>query len=308
MPTVDLRTVAVRGAAPTTRPAPVPALEAAPRRIGLTLFELQHAAGLAGDAPLPFEIAAPSKSEGIQNRLGQSPATTEDQAYRATLASLHDPLSSLQRRGLVQEGDLDAGLAGAIGLLAAPGIALDVDVRMAGIQAKTWYRQDGHAVASLATIDGLVFEVGWFGAEAWPTELARVGALSEEVVLGTSVVPAYLDLPYELADAAAEASRAGRGDLLPVLAARHHGEVLGPDGPLPEDAVARVLNALSSEAQGRLRALVADVSGGQTDTAGVVAWSLLADGWRALRPHTVADVRRLEIQAVAAEDLAGLVA
>lgn len=307
MPTIDLTTVAVRGTPPPT-PPPVGAIDAAPRRIGLTLPELQHAAGLAGGAPLPFEVAEPAAADGMQSRLGQSPATTDDRAYRATLASMHDPAESLARRGLLTDTGLDPGLAGAIGLLAAPRIALDVDVRMAGVQAKVWQRQDGHAVASLATVDGIVFEVGWFGADAWPTELARVGAFSEEVPLSESAVPPYVDLPYELVDAAAEAGRMGRGDLLPLLAGRHTGTVIDADGALPDDAVARLLNALSSEAHGRLRALVADVSGGQVETAGVVAWSLLADGWRALRPHTDDGVRRLEIRAVAPDDLAALVA
>lgn len=307
MPTIDLTTVAVRGTPPPA-PTPVHAIDAAPRRVGLTLPELQQAADLAGGAPLPFEVTAPAAADGMQSRLGRSPATTDDQAYRATLASMHDPAESLERRGLLADGSLDAGVAGALGLLASPRIALDVDVRMAGVQAKVWHRQDGHAVASLATVDGTVFELGWFGADAWPTELARVGALSEEVSLGESAVPSYVDLPYELVDAAAEAGRMGRGDLLSVLAGRHTGTVIGTDGTLPDDAVARLLNALSSEAQGRLRALVADVSGGRVETAGVVAWSLLADGWRALRPHTVSGVRRLEIRAVAPDDLAALVA
>lgn len=300
MPTIDLTAVPAR--------PPRHALDAAPRRIGLTLTELQHAASLAGGAPLPFEVAAPTAVDTIQSRLGQSPAATDDQAYRTAVAALHDPADALTRRGLLTDGALDAGLAGAIGLLAAPRTALDVDLRMAGVQAKVWQRQDGPAVASLATVDGIVFELGWFATDAWPGELARVAAISEDVALGTSTVPSYVDLPFELADAAAEATRVGRGDLLPVLAARHCGAVLGPDGVLPDDAVARLLTALASEAQGRLRALVADVSGAEVDTVGVVSWSLLADGWRALRPHQQDGVPRLEIRAVEPADLAAVVA
>ncbi|MEV5000045.1 hypothetical protein [Nocardioides sp. LML1-1-1.1] len=300
MPTIDLTHVAVR--------EPRHALDAAPRRLGLTLTELQHAASLAGGAPLPFEVAAPAAVDTIQSRLGQSPAATDDQAYRAAVASLHDPADALERRGLLTDGVLDPGLAGAIGLLAAPRTALDVDLRMAGVQAKVWQRQDDAAVASLATVDGIVFEIGWFATDAWAGELARVAAISEDVTLGTSTVPSYADLPFELADAAAEATRVGRGDLLPVLAARHGGAVLGPDGVLPDDAVARLLTALASEAQGRLRALVADVSGTEVDTVGVVSWTLLADGWRALRPHQQDGVPRLEIRAVEPADLAAVVA
>lgn len=299
MPTIDLTTVAVRDEV-----RPRHALDAAPRRIGLTLAELEHAAHLAGDAPLPFEVAPPTEADAMQSRLGTSPATTDDQSYRSVVGALHDGADALTRRGLLVDGVLDAGLAGAIGLLASPRTALDIDLRMAGVQAKVWHRQDAAAVASLATVDGIVFELGWFATDAWPGELARVAAIGEDVELGASAVPAYVDLPFELADAAAEATRLGRGDLLPVLARRHAGAVLGPDGALADDAVARVLNALPSEAQGRLRALVADVSGATVDTAGVVSWTLLADGWRALRPHRVDGVPRLEVRAVAPDDLA----
>ena len=298
MPTIDLTTVAT-----LSDDRPAQPLDAAPRRIGVTLRELQHAAALAGDAPLPFDVAEPAAADAMQSRLGSSPTTTDDQAYRTVVAALHDPADSLTRRGLLTDGALDAGLAGAIGLLAAPRTAVDIDLRMAGVQAKVWHRQDRSAVASLATVDGIVFELGWFGIDAWAAELARVAAVSEDVELATSSVPSYVDLPFELADAAAEATRVGRGDLLPVLAGRHSGSVLGPDGVLADDAVARLLTALAGEAQGRLRALVADVSHDAVDTVGVVSWTLLADGWRALRPHQLDGVPRLEVRSVEPADL-----
>lgn len=307
MPTIDLTSV------PPTAPATPPAgdggaLAAAPRRIGLTLAELHHAAHLAGDAPLPFEVAAPPTADAMQARLGQSPATLDDEAFRAAVAALHDPADALERRGLIVDGALDAGLAGAIGLLASPRFALDVDVAMGGVQAKVWHRQGGSAVASLATVDGIVFELGWFGTDAWAAELARVAAISEEVVPGASDVPSYVDLPFELADAAAEASGSGRGDLLPVLVSRHSGAVRGAHGALDDASVAGVLAALAGEARGRLRALVADVSGDAVDTVGVVSWTLMADGWRALRPHHADGGLRLELRSVAPDELAAVVA
>ena len=164
MPTIDLTTLT---AVPQSTGDSVPqedagAIDAAPRRIGLTLRELQYAAHLAGDAPLPFDVAQPQQVDAMQARLGQSPAALEDQAYRAVIDGLHDPEDALARRGLVSDGVLDAGVAGAIGLLAAPRLALDIEVAMAGIQAKIWHRQVGPAVASLATVDGIVFELAWF--------------------------------------------------------------------------------------------------------------------------------------------------
>lgn len=307
MPTIDLTRVGSREPAPAA-PVPLRPIHEAPRRIGLTLPELQYAARLAGDAPLPFDVAPPAAADTMQSRLGQSPATTDDQAYRTVVASLHDPDESLTRRGLVADGVLDVGVAGAVGLLAAPHLALDVDVRVGNVQAKVWHRQSGPAVASLSTVDGIVFELAWFGTDTWAAELTRVAVPSEEIVLEASAVPSYLDLPLELADAAAEAIRLGRGDLVPVLVSRHSGAVRGPDGALGDDTVARLLGALSSEAQGRLRTLVANVSGPEVDTVGVVSWTLLADGWRALRPHHEDGVLRLEIRAVEPMDLAAVVA
>ena len=175
MPTIDL--ASVPAAEPVPRHATAGdggALAAAPRRIGLTLAELQHAARLAGDAPLPFEVAAPPTADAMQARLGQSPASLDDEAFRTAVRALHDPADSLERRGLTVDGVLEPGLAGAIGLLASPRFALDVDLTMGGVQAKVWHRQGGSAVASLATVDAIVFELGWFGTDAWAAELARV--------------------------------------------------------------------------------------------------------------------------------------
>lgn len=302
MPTIDLTP------APPVVTTP---LEAAPRRAGLTLPELGLVAELAGGAPLPFEVAPPAEAGGLESRLGQSRATSADQAYRSVVAGLPDPTTSLTRRGLVTDGVLDEAIAGAVGLLATPALALDVDVACGDVQAKAWYRQSGGAVASLATVDGIVFELAWFGTDAWPAELARVAAISEEVTLQESAVPSYVDLPFELADAAAEAVRTGRGDLVPVLAARHSGAVRGADGrPLPDDRTGQVLTALTGEARGRLRAMVADVSDAQAAPAavGVVSWTLLADGWHALRPHRGPDGLRVEVTRVEPDALAVVLA
>lgn len=299
MPTIDLT---------TAPPPPRHALDGAPRRVGLTLRELQRAAELAGGAPLPFDVAPPSEADAMESRLGASPATTEDQVYRQAVAALPDPTDSLTRRGLVVDGDLDAGLAGAVGLLATPATAVDLDVAAAGVQGKAWHRSAAGAVAALATVDGIVFELAWFGADRWPDELARVAAVPEEVALRESAVPSYVDLPYELADAAAEAMRSGRADLLPVVVARHPGGVAGPSGALSDAETAAVLTALSAEAHGRLRGLVADVSGTALSVVGVASWTLVADGWRALRPHRVDGEQRVEIRAVGPADLAGSLA
>jgi hypothetical protein len=160
-------------------------------------------------------------------------------------------------------------------------------------------------VATLSTVDGVVFELAWFNTTQWPGELGRVAVLPEDLLVRASSVPPFVDVPFELADAAAEAARSGRSDLVPVLAAQHAGDVLdGAGRPLSELDVNAVLRAFSLESQGRLRALVADVSVDDTTVVGVVSWSLLADGWYALRPRNVDGRHRVHVTRVHPSDLA----
>ena len=186
MPTIDLS---------TPPPPPDGTLDALPRRVALTLHELRLVADRAGGAPLPFEVHSPGETPAIEDRLGQSPGTTQHQAYVDVLDSLHDPETSLSRRGLITDGAVDDGLLGAVGLLATPTLAVDIDIVAGAVQAKAWHRQAGGAVATLATVDGIVFELAWFPTAQWSTELGRVGALPEEVALGASEVPPRWSCP-----------------------------------------------------------------------------------------------------------------
>ena len=298
MPTIDL-------GAP--RPGPRDLLDGLPRRVTLTLPELRHVAVAAGDAPLPFDLVAqPSRDgSGLADRLGGATAAADDEAYAATLARLADPQETLTRRGLLTGTTVDQGLLGAVGLLATPRFALDLDVVAGGAQARSWHRQSGEAVAALSTADGLVFELAWFPTWAWRDELSRAAVIPEDLPLSASRVPGYVDLPHELADTGIEAVRSHRSDLLPVLAAQHRGRITDETGDVLTDLeVGTLLTALAGEPQGRLRAMVADVSGADATTVGVVAWTLVGDGWRALRPHTVDERLHLEVRRVIPEDLA----
>ncbi|WP_370240642.1 hypothetical protein [Aeromicrobium sp.] len=291
------------------------AVRSAPRRLGLSLRELQEAALRAGRAPLPFDLDgdldAAAAAGGISERLGASPGEDDARAFRSAAARLADPVDTLERRGLLDAGHLEPGLAGALGVLATADLAVDIAVHLPGLQARAWHRRRGEAVACLATLDGLVFELAWLPVDRWAGELARVAALSPDLALRPSGVPALVDLPRELADAGAEAVRAGRSDLLPVLAQRWAGRVLGASSgeaatvPLGEAEVVRVLAALGSEARGRLRALTARTTpAAAVDRIGVVAWTLLADGWHALRAHRRRGEERVELTAVGPDDLA----
>ena len=308
MPTIDLGAV-------TSPTSPTETWADLPRRVGLTLPELRLLAETI-TAPLPFDLlAATSASDGggLSARLGLGAGATQDQAYAEVLARLGDPADSLQRRGLLApesvfensapndaepalpssrtRSEVDPGIAGALGVLASPSLALDLDVAVDGQRAHAWHRYRDGAVATLATGDGLVFELAWFAATAWPEELARVAALPEETRLRSSLVPTALRVPWHVADAAAEAVRSGRPELVPVIAG--------------DATTGTVLTALAGEAHGRLRALVSTVAE-EPHPVGVAAWTLLADGWHALRAHRSTDETDdlVEIVRVDAGDLA----
>ena len=293
-------------------PAPTPhdLLDGLPRRVALTLPELRLVAQRANGAPLPFDLQAAETPDGeLDDRLGRGRGSVDQVAYAEALDRLHDPAASLVRRGLLvggpDDGAVEQGVLGAVGLLATPTVAVDLDVAAGPVQVKSWHRQSGGAVAALSTQDGLVFELAWFPTWAWAAELARAAVVPEDLPLRHSVVPDLLDLPHDLADAAVEAARTHRTDLVPVLVEQHPAPADDGSGRelTPADVVA-ALTGLATEARGRLRALVADVSGDETTTVGVLAWTLVADGWRALRARHD-DGLRLEIARVIPEDLAG---
>lgn len=295
MPTIDLT---------TPPPAPAGTLEGLPRRLALTLPELRLLAEKAGNAPLPFDLAQPGGDNPLESRLGQSRLAADDEAYLAAVGSLHDAAGSLTRRGLLVDDTADAGVVGALGLLATPATAVDIDLVVDQLRARAWHRRRDNAVATLATADGLVFELAWFEAGQWPGELGRVASPPEDLELSDSALPVLADLPYELLDACAEALRSGRTDLLGTIVAHHSGATTDADGsPLDDATVAGVVSGLVAETHGRLRALVADIDAGGT-VVGVVSWVLLADGWCQLRPHQEGETHRVEVRRVAPTDLA----
>jgi hypothetical protein len=294
-----------------TPPAPAASvLDGLPRRLPLTLPELRLAAERSGGAPLPFEMAAPTTTSPLEDRLGESRGSAEEAAYSAALDALHEPAGSLERRQLLVDGRLEPGLAGAIGLLATPDVAVDIDVVVEGVHVKSWQRQSDLGVATLSTADGIVFELAWLPADQWADELGRVAMLPADLHMTASGVPAWVDLPFELLNAAGEALHSGRGDLVSVLADHHSGTVVEDGRPVADADVAGLLQTLSRETRGRLRALVAHVGDGPPSVVGVVSWLLLADGWHALETHTGGDtaVPLVRLRAVGPSDLAGALA
>ena len=296
MPTIDLT------AAPPPRTERV--LDGIPRRLALTLHELRVVAQHAGDAPLPFDVTVVAGPNALDARLGTSSGSAEEAAYAEALASLHEPVESLRRRGLLDGDVVEPGLLGAVGLLAVPELALEIDIATSASHVKAWHREAAGAVATLATVDGVVFELAWFAADRWAGELARVAVVPEEVSLRDSAVPAAFSMPYSLADSVGEALRSHRSDLVQVLVDQADGSVDDGKGePMDGTAAGAAVAALHSEAQGRLRVLAARIEDEGSTAVGVVSWTLLADGWHALLPHHDVADPRLEVRRVTPQDL-----
>jgi hypothetical protein len=97
---------------------------------------------------------------------------------------------------------------------------------------------------------------------------------------------------------------------VPVLADHHSGAVVEGGRPVADADVAGLLQTLSRETRGRLRALVAHVGDSAPNVVGVVSWLLLSDGWHALETQSGggSDTPLVRVRAVEASDLAGALA
>ena len=172
------------------RPTPVDLLDGLPRRVCPDPARAALVAERAGGAPLPFDLAAPRAGSPLEGRLGETRGPPTTRRTPPPWPRCTTPGASLSRRGLMvgepDHGVVDEGLVGAVGLLATPDVALDLDVAVGMVHARAWHRQAGEAVAALSTVDGIVFELAWFPTSAWADELARVAVVPEDVVLRES--------------------------------------------------------------------------------------------------------------------------
>lgn len=279
-------------------PAPDPAARL-PRRVRLSRQAVEHLAELTR-TPLPWPgPPAPSPTAAA---LGPAAAPAPDEPG--------DAVAELRAaRLLTALGDVHPEVAGAMSVLGAPEVLLDLDLSVrrsdavAGYaQLHAWHRLRGGRVTTLATAGGPL-ELGWLRAELWQVELARAVTVTRPRTTARSPEP-VLDLPHELLLGAGEALRLHREDVLGELVARHAGSVLTEDPrrdggtgrtdsggrPLGRAATEEQLRLLHTSVLGRMRTLVAGVGTDGARRAGWVSWLLLPDGWRALEPH----VRDLE--------------
>jgi hypothetical protein len=295
--------------------APAPAADTRPRRLPVTLAELDALAELLEHLPLPVRAAAPVGGR-LQDRM-EGGARVPDATEPA------DVRNSLRDKGLTvgstddQPDDVPPAVRASLAALAlgTPRIELRAVVDRGGtpVPLTAWFGVLGPVATGLGTVDGRTFELSFFGVEHLRAELVR--ALPAPV--GGEPAPRLpaggLRLPWEALTAATEAGERGRGELVQRLAQRVAAE--RPDLGLGAADVVRALGEVRAALRGRLRATVtggrppAEGTGAaETPGVGVLSWLLLGDRWHALAPVREPGRRDVLLRPVAAEDLPAQVA
>lgn len=277
-----------------------------PRRVVLDLAELVACARLAGDVPLPLTLD-PEVSR-LSERLSGGEFAVATAALEAALARADDDgpdgaVAALAARGLVREGEVDAGLAQALRVVAGGAGLVQVDLshlRPSGaVSLRSWLGLKGRLVAQLSTSGGADFEVAWFDLALWHSQVTRAITL-EEPSVDSVRIPDWVSLPTELLVGARKAMSEQRPDLVAGLVEAHAGEVLVADTStahvrpvaLPVDRAIGLVTTLVSGSVGRLRALTR--RRGPEGGGSVLSWVLFDDDWHELSsgPGVAAVFRR----------------
>lgn len=296
------------------------AAPALPRRLVLGLDELLALARLSGDLRLPLHLGTPggagAATDRVAARLSGGTAAPEQEAAAmlaraAASAADEGPEGAptrLTEAGLLSGGSPPAELRGALEVLAHPEVLVTLDLAVAQhgreVPLRAWFAVAGGAVVQLATVDGLRYELGWFGARDWGAALARTVHVDALLAAPPDdhVLPVAWSLPHELLLAGAAAARDRRDDLLDELLRMHAGLVRDEHGAAVDDVTARAwLTRLETSTHGRMRATV--TSAHDDRTAGVVSWLRLDDGWCELRARVVDDEHIVDVRRVHPADL-----
>jgi len=301
-----------------------------PGRLPLDLAQLLHLADRAGDLPLPLRAdseAAAGGSDHLAERLsgqGAAPGPTARDRLAEARARADDEgpngaAAQLRAEGLLDaDGDPLPAITRALRLLAAPEVLLTLDLAadtpLGPAQLRSWFAlRDGEA-AQLSTATGLDHELAWYPAHLLPAALERAATVTvaeqapaeDDGEAPEVPVPDGSRLPYDLMLAGTEAVRRHRGDLLEDLARRYADQVVLPD---PGVTTVDAIEALERDCRGRLRVtVVMPASGDRPPVAGLVSWSLLADGWRWLEPRSDGPEPSVVVHRVAPAELGRVVA
>ena len=282
MPTIDLS---------TPPPPPAGLLDGAAAPGGPD--PARAAAGRRARRRRPAAVrAVRARPARTRSRAGSARAAPPPRTRRTPtpLASLHDPASSLGApRAARRRTPRTTAWSARSGCSPPRSTAVDIDVTAAGVRARSWHRQSGDAVAT-PVHRRRRSSSSWPGStpRQWPGELGRVGVLPEDLPaarLGGAGVrrpPLRAGRRRQPRRPAAAAPTWSRCSPRSTRAT-----VLDADGrPLTElRRRRRAARALRSSRRAGCGRWSPTCPATQTTVVGVVSWTLLADGWHALRPR-----------------------
>lgn len=292
--------VRVRADVGSPPPAVLPAPEV-PRRITLPLAELIAAARLAGDVPLPIRLDL-ATTDRLASRLAADDSFDARAEVRRAIERADEDgptgaVAALTERGLVVDGALTPEPTAALQVLAGGALALQLDLvatRRAGtVPVRSWFGVQGRFVTQLSTAGGRDYELSWYDATLWVSQLERAatveprGAEPAQVELPTLVV-----LATELLLGSGKAIREHRSELVPAMIADAPAIRWGDRGSMaeaaPDEALA-ILHTLEESCRGRLR--VRSHRRDLEEPPAVLSWLLFDDGWHEMRPGSGATTR-----------------
>jgi hypothetical protein len=231
-----------------------------PRRFLLSTGDVEALAALTGTR-LPWAQSTESASQSIN-------------------AGLLSPL-----------GDVHPEAAGAMAVFAAPQVVVDLDlaVRRAGggPRLHSWQRFNEGVVTSLSTALTGRFELAWYDAALWQTELARALTLPGAAARQEQPDPPaeVMELPFDLLIGTGEALATNRADIFDELVGREADSVTADGQPLGPAAAHEQVHRLHTATTARLQVVGSGTGSAGDRRIGWVSWLRFADGWRALTPR-----------------------
>lgn len=288
--------------------SPADAADTRPRRLPVTLAELDALAELLEGLPLPVRAAAPADSR-LRDRMDGGARASEVPEPSAVRESLRDKgLTLPSPDGDDQPDDVPPAVRASLTALAlgTPRIELRAVVEAAGgarVPLTAWFGVLGPVATSLGTIDGRTFELSFLGVEHLRAELVRALPAPPAADAGPRLPSGGLRLPWQVLTAATAAGERGRGELVDRMAERV--ATTRPDLDLSAAEVLRALGAVRAALRGRLRVTVTGGRPGGDGPAGVglLSWLLLGDRWHELAPVREPGRRDVLLRPVDARDL-----
>lgn len=244
-------------------------------------------------AQVPLPLTLDGTPERITTRLATADTTAASAQLDAAKSQAADggpAEQSLRSSGLLDDDGLDAGLTLALQVVAGGRGFLQIDMsahRRAGLSGlRCWLGIQDRLVAQLATSGGESYEISWWDAALWHSQITRIAQVQPWTPEEPRPLASFVRLPTELMLGSHKALKEQRLDLLEPMAADHVGQVLFGDQDevieARQDEIVGLLAVLAQETRGRLRVLARR----RDDEAApkVLSWLLFDSGWHELAP------------------------